>query len=294
MVMIRIYEKISDDLIAELKIVDRLTLIIGDSGTGKSHICDMLVKTVSNPYYYKIEDTNKKCKDIIVCSNKDDYIRNLTDDSKDYSVLLLDEYGANELRSDKDRKNLILKYYKYTVLILREGINSFNVGLHSIKELGYRDNVYKLEDDILKKVELSDDELRSKNCIITEDSKSAYQYFKYYFGESKLIVDYAKKDEKDLTGVMVTLLNKIEQGKNIVGLIDYDMGGGIIYNIKENYINEYRNVTFIAAECFEQMILYHAMIYDKLNENEKDMVENFYNYISCDYKHRGLYFLELC
>lgn len=96
MVTIRIARKFDNECKAEFKICDRLNIVVGHSGDGKTHICSMLD---DQGYTAEARDSKGNEVEIIYCSasNMEKFIEKARDIEKDYSVIVADEYLATNI-----------------------------------------------------------------------------------------------------------------------------------------------------------------------------------------------------
>ena len=293
MVTVSIKKKIDDKSVAEISLTDRITVLIGDSGTGKTYICNMLSERIDNPFYYIAGNRkNKFSTRVFVYDNLRTFERDLEDLELDGSILVLDEYAAGKLSSDTKLAGKVAKANKYTLIISRECTIKYNIGVESVKKVEYTHGIFKVTRYFTEENtnQNNDSKLMLTDCILTEDAKSGYQFLNTVFG-SMIEVRSSKGN-----GSFPKLAKEYTKaGKKVLGILDYDIGGiamVAMYNdrTEKQFLD---NIMFIRLECFEQLVCSSDFILSKATDREKDAILNYEKYMSCYFEHRGVYFYKL-
>ena len=150
MITIEIIKKFNEVCIAELKITDRITIVAGDSSTGKTHICSMLEERESSAYKINAFDSKGKKVGVHYCASINRFVEIFKDKSKDYSVVVIDEYVATELSKidNKEIRGLMDKVSKYFIIFQRDNIIKYHVGVDSVKHVKYVNKQYIFENPL--------------------------------------------------------------------------------------------------------------------------------------------------
>lgn len=145
MVQIDISSKRDNKNIVSLHICDRLTLMVGDSGSGKSLTCDALTRASRQGSIYKYTAyRGSKQLRVVTCTSVVEMQYYYNDKSFEGNVIIADEYVANEAVANGVILETITKSNVYTILMFREFKKKINIGLSAVHEL------YKDADGIIK------------------------------------------------------------------------------------------------------------------------------------------------
>ena len=122
MVTIKISKKFTGQVVANLQISDRITIVAGDSSTGKTHICSMLEEREDSAYRYEAHDHKGNHIDVYYCASLKRFEEVMYDKSKDYSVVVIDEYVVTELNKldNKESRGYMDLCCKYFILFQRD------------------------------------------------------------------------------------------------------------------------------------------------------------------------------
>ena len=293
MITIEITKKFNDACVAELKITDRMTIVAGDSSTGKTHICNMLEERDGSAYNVSAFDHKGRGVKIHYCASIGRFEEVINDESKDYSVVVIDEYVATELNKIENMKirGLMDKVKKYFIIFQRDDIIKYHIGVNSVMHVKYIDKKYIFENPLRFNDEYSLGNITKCDLILSEDSKSGYQILKHYFQ----IDDKMSVRKTGGNGNIHKELLKFNKEHNIIVGLDYDKGSWELYYIKTlieaNELDK-NKIYFIKMESAEEIICNSNLILNKCPDM-KDFVENIENHIDCSFQHRGEYFMTL-
>ena len=183
MVTINIIKKFNDKCIAELKITDRMTIVAGDSSSGKTHICSMLDEKEGSAYNVDAFDSKGNKVEVYYCGSVKRLEEIVSDESKDYSVIAIDEYVATEINklSNKKIRGLMDKVNKYFIIFQRDNIIKYHIGVESVKCVKYVNKKYIFDNAVRFNDEYNLGNITKCGLILLEDSRSGYDIFKTYF-----------------------------------------------------------------------------------------------------------------
>ena len=260
----------------EFELKRNITMLQGDSGTGKTTLLEILlqylrngeasgysVETDANYYVFMHEPTQGTWHDEL------DNLRN--------TVIFIEE--NNQFVMNRSFASFVKASGNYFVIINRASIKCL---LYSTKEMyeleselsedGYTQiyhfkEIYPKELNVFSKTDLFDFKL---DLVITEDSNTGFRFFKNFFNVN---VDTAGGNSKILQ--VVGDFNK----SNLLCIAD-----GAAYGAYMQQLYEYINSKFIGQivlwipESFEYLLLKAKVIdFDGLNE----ILENTYNFVEC-------------
>lgn len=265
----------------DFEIKRNITVIKGDSATGKTTLIDMI-----SEYEQDGDDSGiqLKCKkDCRVLSGK--RWKTILDTIHE-SIIFIDE--GNSFISSKEFANAVKKSDNYFVLVTRE---SLSVLPYSVEEIyGIRNSgkygklkrtyneMYRIYSDFNPKEEISPE------VVITEDSKSGYQFFENITRKShiKCISANGKSNIYDRL-----CENK---GKKLLIIADGAAFGPEMEKVM-SFIKKESDCNLYLPESFEWLILKSGII--KIT-NISDILENTWNYIeSTEYISWERYFTML-
>lgn len=294
MVTLELYNesyKINNEIepVAVFNTFNKLNIITGDSGSGKSLFIENMILALRNidDWYF---ECNKEVK-VITLANIDI----MFDKKYKENLFILDEDVSEVIRSRlKDIKNS----NNYFVIIDRSlelKIDTNVKAVFTLKMLADKkcngitpyifQNKFKLQPGDTDKMDT-----RLYEYIITEDSTSGKQFWSM-FKKLKLI-DYPNlQGNGDMYKKLEIIQSKLN-GKKILVALDYDRGSIAINKIITNDNIDNKNITFINMESFEEIICNSEFILSKFPEM-RDKVINYQNYIDASYKSTANYFNEL-
>lgn len=251
----------------------------------------MIAPRPNNPYAVKAYDQNKNDVKIIYCSDIDNLESVMKDKEKEFSVVVIDEYLADEINSieNKVTRGKLDTVCMYFVIFQRDNEVRYHLGVNSVYEVVY-DNGYKFIKS-LKFNEISNiQSIMDHTPILVEDGKSGYKILRKYF-DIPNIMEVIKADGNSKIPLKLTE----HTNKKYICSLDYDKGSWVLYKIRKS-INEGKlsadNISFISMESFEEIICNSKLLQDK-NPELKELANNVEKYIDCSFQHRGEYFLTL-
>lgn len=292
MVRLQIFRKFDDSRVVDITITDRLTIVGGNSSTGKTHICDMLVKHPRNAFYSIVKNKKDNSVNITLCTSVEEFTEVINNKLLDNTLVVIDEYVASKLAKKPKLAGLMSKTEKYFLIFQRDLIARYNVGINSLYKVVYKNRQYSFE----KLLPFNDDyklgNITKCTKIIMEDSNSGFKIMRKYFN----IPNKMEVDTSEGNGNMLTeLLKSSNIGKSIIIGLDYDKGGSELAKIKEQISNGALlkdNIYLIKMESFEEIICNSDLIISK-SPNILDYIENIEKHMDCSFEHRGDYFNQL-
>lgn len=256
----------------EFELKRRITVIDGDSGTGKTTLVD-LVSDAINGRGAQL-DCECACK---VLTNSD---WKLILENTHNSIVFIDE-GFRELRSDLFSE-ITNKSSNYYVIIERDSIPNLTYSYKDIYKMSTSGKYHTLVPKYNIPTEATD-----IGIIITEDSNSGYEFFKEVAYIHGCYCDSAKG--KDNIANKIQEIRKLSDDKTLVigdgAAIGSTMKG--LLKIKETYKNVYLHL----EESFEFMLLNTGMF--SKDKTVRNILDNPYKHISTDHISWERYFTDL-
>ena len=254
----------------ELEIKRNITVIQGDSGTGKTHLISLL----SSYLDYKLSGVGPG-KNIIVNTNADIDILTNRDWSRgnvkyDNQVLFCDEGFA--FLEDADFINFVKSSNCYFVFITREPLNQLAYSTDEIYGIKVSNNIEHLESVYNEQFSIYNHENINNwlpDIILTEDSGSGLTFWKKVAKNKNI-----KCDSSDGNGNIKNYLYKFNSNKNLLVIADNAAFGSQIDRVK-TYVDTCPNIKLILPESFEFMILNSKLIYA---DDLKDILERTYDF----------------
>lgn len=290
MITIKIHKRFNNQCVAELNITDRLTLVSGDSSTGKTKICSMLEDREGSAFRVEVYDSKKNKVDLHYCTSLNRFEEVLLDSSKDMSVVVIDEYVATEINKIENKviRGKIAKTCKYTVIFQRDCIVKYNVGVNSVMHVQYQNGMYKFIKPLAFNDNIELGNITKCNVVLMEDSKSGAKILSKYLPNNMV---KTSRGNGDMPKELEILYSK----ENVLCGLDYDQGGTALYNIN-NLVKEQSldrgSLYFINMESFEEVLCNAEFILSKI-PILRDYVNNMEKHMDCTFAHRGDYFLNL-
>ncbi len=231
-----------------------ITVVKGLSGTGKTTLYNMI-----NDYYRegKASGINVSSEHNLVVLSDSDWMNQLKKTKN--SIVFIDE-GAKYLTS-KDFASVIKKTDNYYVIFNREELHQLPISveeIYTIKTSGkyhVLEKLYKVEEGHVysskkKKIRLYD-------VIITEDSKSGFQFYKSYFKDTGIKVETSRAN----TSIYSWLLENMD--KKILVIADGAAFGAEMDKIMKLQAQKPENIKVCLPESFEWLILNSGIIKEK-------------------------------
>lgn len=253
----------------EFDLYRNITIINGDSGTGKTTLFNMIFDYTRNKEYSGVNlSCDKKC--IALISTDDDWISSIKK-IKD-SIVFIDE--GSKFITSYDFAKVIKKTDNYYVLFTREEIHELPYSVEEVYEMKSskkyhslvkrykeKENHYYIGDVYNKKTELE--------ILLVEDRKSGYEFYNEYFKNTNIKCISTKAN----SNVFKCLCDNLN--KNILIVVDGAAFGSQMNKI-ELLIANRKNIYLCLPESFEWLILKSGLINKRTIKN---VLNNPSNYI---------------
>lgn len=248
----------------EFSIKRNITVIQGDSATGKTTLVDMIREFEQNGADSGINLSSKKKCRVLEGNNWQENLSLMTD-----SIVFIDE--GNRFVESTDFAKAVKNSGNYYVIVTREGLDNLPYsieeiyGIHTSGKYADLKQVYHEFYRIYGNNNFNDCRIEK---IITEDSNSGFDFFNAVCG-GKIICESANGKSN--------IFKKLLQSKNEAVLAIADGAAfGSQMNLISELLNKQGNLFLFAPESFEWLILQS----DILNDNEvKKILENPENFI---------------
>lgn len=222
-----------------------LTMIRGDSATGKTTLIDMIRDYVNNPSGTPVNLTcDKKCY-VLEGALWKEQLKGITD-----SIIFIDE--GNEFIKSVDFAEEIQKTDNYYVIVTRESLSSLPYSIEEIYGIRTSGKYGTLKQSYHEFYQLYGVDTYEKSVkpdiIITEDSNSGYQFFAQICQEKQL-------DCESMNGKsnVFHYLN-IHKDEKILVIADGAAFGSEMDRVLQ-LINKRKNVALYLPESFEWLVL---------------------------------------
>lgn len=248
----------------EFSIKRNITVIQGDSATGKTTLVDMIREFEQNGSDSGINLSSKKKCRVLEGNNWQENLSLMND-----SIVFIDE--GNRFVESSDFAKAVKNSGNYFVIVTREGLDNLPYsieeiyGIHTSGKYADLKQVYHEFYRIYGNNNFNDCRIEK---IITEDSNSGFEFFNAVCGE-KIICESANGKSN--------IFKKLLQSKNEAVLAIADGAAvGSQMNLVGELLERQKNFFLFAPESFEWLILQS----DILNDNEvKKILENPENFI---------------
>ena len=248
----------------EFSIKRNITVIQGDSATGKTTLVDMIREFEQNGFDSGINLSSKKKCRVLEGNNWQENLSLMTD-----SIVFIDE--GNRFVESTDFAKAVKNSSNYYVIVTREGLDNLPYsieeiyGIHTSGKYADLKQVYHEFYRIYGNNNFNDCRIEK---IVTEDSNSGFDFFNNVF-EGLCVCESA--------GGKSNIYKKLLQskGEKVLAVAD-----GAAFGSQMNLVGELserqKNFFLFAPESFEWLILQS----DILNDNEvKKILENPENFI---------------
>ena len=245
-----------------------LTIIQGDSATGKTTMIDMIREFVNNPSGTPVELVcDKKCF-VLEGALWKEQLSGIAD-----SIVFIDE--GNEFIKTTEFADEIQKTDNYFVIVTRESLPSLPYSVEEIYGIKTSGKYGTLKQSYHEFYRLYGANMYERNInpeiVITEDSNSGYQFFDNVCKESKLGCESMNGKSN-----VFHYLNKHKDEKILV-IADGAAFGSEIHRVLR-LIENRRNVVLYLPESFEWMILKAGVLknsqVEKLVNDPSEFVES--------------------
>lgn len=246
-----------------------LTVIRGDSATGKTTLVDMIRDFVNNPAGTPVElQCDKKCF-VLEGSLWKGQLAEISD-----SIVFIDE--GNEFIRTEEFAGEIKKTDNYYVIVSREALPTLPYSVEEIYGIRTSGKYGTLKQSYhefyrLYGAETYENDV-SPEIVLTEDSNSGFQFFDHVCGENQL-----KCESMNGKSNIFHYLN-IHKNEKILVIADGAAFGSEIDRIMR-LITGRRNVALYLPESFEWMILSSGIL---KSASIAEMLEKPYDYIESE------------
>ena len=263
----------------EFSIKRNITVIQGDSATGKTTLVDMIREFEQNGADSGINLSSKKKCRVLEVNDWQENLSLMTD-----SIVFIDE--GNRFVESADFAKAVKNSSNYYVIVTREGLENLPYsieeiyGIHTSGKYADLKQVYHEFYRIYGNNNFNDCRIEK---IVTEDSNSGFEFFNAVCGE-KIICESANGKSN--------IFKKLLQSKNEAVLAIADGAAvGSQMNLVGELLERQKNFFLFAPESFEWLILQSEIINDK---EIKNILENPEEYIeSKDYFSWEQFFTKL-
>lgn len=281
--------------ICNINVYDKINLILGDSGSGKTYLFNGLRLAIDNrePWNYTCYNhlnINIKLK-VYAVSNIETLILLLK--SEINSVLVIDEDTTQEIRK-RSMVGDLRKSNNYFILMDRQMEIKLDVNVKAMFKLKERKyNKYKILDFKpfieLQKENIDDLNISKIRCMITEDTESGRIFWEKIFNKLD-VVKFENYGNGSIKENIEKALNSREG--DLLVAIDYDEGGVQMHQIYNSQNIDFNRLHFIPLESFEEVICNSDFILSKY-PNLMPFVKDYKMYINPTHKSTGKYFSAL-
>ena len=251
----------------EFQLFRNITIVRGKSGTGKTTLYDMIAD-----YTRDKEKSGVNLSSTAPCIALTDIdwknqIKNIRD-----SIVFIDE-GSKYISSVEFAKT-VKESSNYYVIFNREGLHNLPYSVNEIYEIKTSGKYHQLKGvyPLTEKFELkqkSKNTMNSSSKVLTEDSKSGYQFFKFISDEKGLICKTS-----DSNSLVFSWL-KEHINEDVLVICDGAAFGAEIDRVSK-LINKVGNIRLILPESFEWIILKSGIIdnVEEILNNPSDYIES--------------------
>lgn len=251
----------------QLQIKRKITIITGDSATGKSVIYDLIQENEASRRVFKCENGVNRISTIkVVAANLDDiYFISLDTEP---SIVILDEQFPYK---DNNVINYIKESNSYFIIITRNlsSLSKLPFSMSEIYTIGFAKklksrqlnriyNVYTM-----KKLYNLDSVVNSliHPIVVTEDSKSGYEFFMNALPNNKVYSAYGKNKfvdiirNKCIIDINANQTIYLQGNECLIFIVDSAAFGSCIDSLLQVIGNSDFKVTLICPESFEYLLL---------------------------------------
>lgn len=275
--------KIYDRFVSyDFEIKRNITIIRGDSGTGKTSLIKLLLEHQDHPENVAFIGD---CETLVITGETswEMFKRDAKSENPKYSkrIVFIDE-GYRFVD-----KCLFYEYDNYFVLISRKDTNkklsqlSYSIEeIYEIVSSGKYNTTSPVYNELVPMYKSSPND--NPDLLILEDEASGFQFFESVFPNC----ESAKGNSN-----VVTKLEDVSKDKNILAIVDGAAYGPYASDLF-TYISKYKNINVYLPESFEWIILKSGVIEDIPNIEEK--LNCTYNYAdSLEYNSWEDYYFKL-
>ena len=238
----------------KLKLERNITILTGDSGTGKTKLINM-VRNYSE--LGKSSGVTLSCKKTCVVLEGRNWEHDLQN-TRD-SIVFIEE--STPFLKSRDFARLIQETNNYYVLVTREPLSQIPYSIDAIKRIVKNGDKPKFE-KIYRLTSIKDIEKSPYDLIITEDSKAGFQLFQKFADKMKIPCVSANGK----SNLLPTIHNN--RKKNLLVIADAAALGSEIRDLTQYQEKSENRIDFFLPECFEWLILRSAIFSGNANIQE--------------------------
>lgn len=264
--------KVSDNRVKySFELVRNITVIQGKSGTGKTTLFEMLSA------YARLKERSGVqviCDKTCTVLRPDSDWRIMLDGIKD-SIVFIDE--ESEYIVTPEFALAIKQTDNYYVIFTRENLNNLPYSVEEIYEMHTSGKmhslrkIYKQKPGYRYSASNSGKKKTFLEVVLTEDSKSGYEFYEKYFEENTVNVISAGAN----SSIYSWLVNN--RDKNVFVIADGAAFGSQMNRVM-NLAEHYPNMTICLPESFEYLVLKSGLLKDKaiekVLEHPEDHIES--------------------
>ena len=265
----------------EFELRRNLTIIQGDSATGKTTLVDMIRDFVNNPTGTPVEVIcDKKCH-VVEGSLWKEQLSGISD-----CIVFIDE--GNEFIKTEEFAGKIQKTDNYYVIASRESLPSLPYSveeIYGIKTSGKYGTLKQSYHEFYR-IYGADTYKGSVNpeIVITEDSNSGYQFWMHAFKNSNVT-------SSNGNGNLIKCVKELELGDTLVIADGAAFGSLIETCISSFQIQTERRISLWLPESFEYLILKSGIL---KSEKLIQILDNIPEYVECEkYESWEKFFTEI-
>lgn len=281
--------------IYNIQIFDRISVVLGDSGTGKTYLFDAINHALNgeDPWTYNcFNNLDTSIKIDVYTVNSIAIFNNIIKNTTG-ALIIIDEDTTENIR----KNNLVRTMQKsknYFLLLDRQMVSKIDVNIKSmfvVEECRYKKHkTFKVKNAIeMHTVDVNTKDISNIKYMITEDTKSGKVFWEKTLSKIQLL-EFKEYGNGSIAKNIEEALNKID-GILLVAL-DYDKGGIQMQHICNSKNIDLSRVLFISMESFEELVCNSEFILKKYTML-RNLVRDYKLYITCDVDSTGKYFSTL-
>lgn len=279
-----------------LETFNKINIIAGSSGSGKSHFFSVLNMAILGAYPWRFTCNNSEGEKVKLIQ-----INNITDlslilNGYTNSVIVIDENITQLIKKNNDLGKLE-KSKNYFILLDRDIRTRIQINVsavlfaeeHSLKE----EKIIVFKPIVKLNSQPINEDIKSKiTHFITEDTASGRIFWENIFDAEIKIYKPDVPGNSGIKNAIIELLVHKKISGDILIALDYDRGSKEMLDILDCTEIDKSRIHFIALESFEEIICNSEFILDKYPEL-RDLVINYRKYIDATYRSTGAYFSSL-
>lgn len=251
----------------EFVIRRNITIIQGDSATGKTTLVDMI-----REYQLNGQDSgiSLSCKRKCVVLEGNDWEQNLS--LYNDCIIFIDE--GNKFISSKNFSSCAKKSTNYYVIVTREGLENLPYSvdeIYGIHTSGKYADLKQIYHEFFRIYDNKPDEELKIDKIITEDSNSGFEFFKAVADENIECISAEGKSN------IFSLAKSLNPEGNILIVADGAAFGSQM-NLLSTLVKQRKNLVLFLPESFEWLLLSSGILNDgeiiKILETPEEYIES--------------------